>query len=98
MIGYLDSWTHFQVCKSLQIRYVVVARIFVRSIFATFWKKLESFESDLAIRRIVGLEKGVIVYDGPPEDLTPEVLTKIYGEENWEATIGKVDEDEIDEQ
>ena len=48
--------------------------------------------------RIVGLEKGVIVYDGPPEDLTPEVLTKIYGEENWEATIGKVDEDEIDEQ
>ena len=49
-------------------------------------------------KRIVGLEKGVIVYDGPPEDLTPEVLTKIYGEENWEATIGKVDEDEIDEQ
>ena len=49
-------------------------------------------------KRIVGLEKGVIVYDGHPEDLTPEVLTKIYGEENWEATIGKVDEDEIDEQ
>ena len=49
-------------------------------------------------KRIVGLEKGVIVYDGPPEDLTPEVLTKIYGEENWEATIGKVDEDEIDGQ
>ena len=49
-------------------------------------------------KRIVGLEKGVIVYDGPPEDLTPEVLTKIYGEENWEATIGKVDEDEIEEQ
>jgi hypothetical protein len=26
--------------------------------------------------------------------LTPEVLTRIYGEENWEATIGKIDEDE----
>ena len=36
--------------------------------------------------------------DNVREDLTPEVLTKIYGEENWEATIGKFDEDEIDEQ
>lgn len=38
-------------------------------------------------RRIVGLEQGEIVYDGPPDGLTPEVLTKIYGEEDWEATI-----------
>jgi len=45
-------------------------------------------------KRIVGLEEGEIVYDGPPENLTPEVLTRIYGEENWEATIGKIDEDE----
>src|SRR5262244_3849191 len=43
--------------------------------------------------RIVGLQLGEIVYDGPPTDLTPEVLTKIYGEEDWSATIGKVDED-----
>ena len=39
-----------------------------------------------------------IVYDGPPEDLTPEVLTRIYGEENWEATIGKVDEEDLNEE
>ena len=46
-------------------------------------------------RRIVGLQLGSIVYDGPPEDLNPEVLTQIYGEEDWEATIEKVkDEDE----
>jgi phosphonate transport system ATP-binding protein len=41
-------------------------------------------------RRIVGLQLGVIVYDGPPENLTPEVLTQIYGEEDWEATIETV--------
>jgi phosphonate transport system ATP-binding protein len=47
--------------------------------------------------RIVGLELGAIVYDGPPENLTPEVLTRIYGEEDWSETIGKVeDEDEED--
>jgi len=41
-------------------------------------------------RRIVGLQHGTIVYDGPPEDLNPEVLTQIYGEEDWEATIERV--------
>tara|TARA_A100001011_G_scaffold120682_2_gene127403 strand:- start:235 stop:1020 length:786 start_codon:yes stop_codon:yes gene_type:complete len=46
-------------------------------------------------QRIVGLALGNIVYDGSPEGLTPEVLTKIYGEEDWSATIEKVnDEDE----
>ena len=49
-------------------------------------------------KRIVGLEQGSIVYDGPPEDLTPEVLTRIYGEENWEATIGKVEEEDLNEE
>jgi phosphonate transport system ATP-binding protein len=42
--------------------------------------------------RIVGLQLGEIVYDGAPTDLTAEVLTKIYGEEDWSATIRKVDE------
>jgi phosphonate transport system ATP-binding protein len=42
--------------------------------------------------RIVGLQLGEIVYDGPPDKLTPDVLTKIYGEEDWSATIRKVDE------
>jgi phosphonate transport system ATP-binding protein len=43
--------------------------------------------------RIVGLRAGEIVYDGAPDGLTPEVLTRIYGEEDWSATIRKVDED-----
>src|SRR6478736_5874245 len=43
--------------------------------------------------RIVGLQLGSIVYDGPPDKLTAEVLTKIYGEEDWSATIRKVDEE-----
>ncbi|MDH3220691.1 MAG: phosphonate ABC transporter ATP-binding protein [Gammaproteobacteria bacterium] len=50
-------------------------------------------------RRIVGLQLGSIVYDGPPDGLTPEVLTQIYGEEDWEATIEAtkdVDDEEVD--
>jgi phosphonate transport system ATP-binding protein len=43
--------------------------------------------------RIVGLKLGEIVYDGPPDKLTPDVLTAIYGEEDWSATIRKVDEE-----
>lgn len=50
-------------------------------------------------RRIVGLQLGSIVYDGPPDQLTSDVLTQIYGEEDWEATIEAtkdLDEDEAD--
>src|SRR5262245_44717820 len=43
--------------------------------------------------RIVGLRLGEIVYDGPPDELTPAVLTSIYGEEDWSATIRKVGEE-----
>jgi len=43
--------------------------------------------------RIVGLQLGTIVYDGPPGELTADVLTKIYGEEDWSATMRKVDDD-----
>src|SRR5205807_5131451 len=46
--------------------------------------------------RIVGLRLGEIVYDGPPTGLTAGVLTQIYGEEDWSATIRKVDEDAAD--
>ena len=35
--------------------------------------------------RIVGLRSGSIVYDGPADGLTPDVLTTIYGEEDWTA-------------
>ncbi|MEO0619786.1 MAG: phosphonate ABC transporter ATP-binding protein [Pseudomonadota bacterium] len=47
--------------------------------------------------RIVGLRLGEIVYDGPPTGLTAPVLTEIYGEEDWEATIENVDDDEDEE-
>jgi phosphonate transport system ATP-binding protein len=47
--------------------------------------------------RIVGLRLGEVVYDGPPTGLTAEVLTTIYGEEDWSATIRKVDEDAAEE-
>ncbi|MFT5115124.1 MAG: phosphonate transport system ATP-binding protein [Parasphingorhabdus sp.] len=47
-------------------------------------------------KRIVGLQLGEIVYDGPPDGLSPEVLTQIYGEEDWEATIENVADEKID--
>ena len=50
-------------------------------------------------RRIVGLQLGSIVYDGPPDQLSPDVLTQIYGAEDWEATIEAskdLDEDEAE--
>ena len=48
-------------------------------------------------QRIVGLANGEVVYDGKPEGLTPEVLTQIYGEEDWTATIEKFDEEDEEE-
>ena len=49
------------------------------------------------VERVVGLKVGKIAYDGPPGELTPDVLTEIYGEENWADTIRKVDDDESGE-
>jgi phosphonate transport system ATP-binding protein len=43
-------------------------------------------------QRIVGLRLGEVVYDGPPDGLTAAVLTDIYGEEDWSATIKKDEE------
>lgn len=43
--------------------------------------------------RIIGLSAGQIVFDGSPHQLTAEVLTKIYGEEDWSTTIRKIEED-----
>jgi phosphonate transport system ATP-binding protein len=48
-------------------------------------------------QRVVGLKMGEIVYDGKPDGLKPSVLTDIYGEEDWEATIEDVGDDEEDE-
>ncbi|MGM0615822.1 MAG: phosphonate ABC transporter ATP-binding protein [Pseudomonadota bacterium] len=36
--------------------------------------------------RIVGLRAGEIVFDGPPSELTSDILTTIYGEEDWDTT------------
>ena len=45
--------------------------------------------AQMFVQRIVGLRLGEVVYDGPPDGLTPEVLTEIYGEEDWTATRDK---------
>ncbi len=38
------------------------------------------------VHRVVGLRAGEIVYDGSPDGLTPDILTTIYGEEDWSLT------------
>lgn len=39
------------------------------------------------VSRIVGLKAGQKVFDGPPSELTPEVLSEIYGQEDWGAVM-----------
>ena len=56
------------------------------------------FLAQMFSQRVVGLELGSVVYDGKPEGLTPEVLTRIYGEEDWSATIKSTDEEDDDEE
>jgi phosphonate transport system ATP-binding protein len=48
------------------------------------------------VSRVVGLKAGKKVYDGPPSNLTPEVLSTIYGEEDWGAMMasGSTDADD----
>jgi phosphonate transport system ATP-binding protein len=53
--------------------------------------------AQMFVPRIVGLRLGEIVYDGPAGGLTPDVLTEIYGEEDWEATIQKDPEEKEDD-
>ena len=47
--------------------------------------------------RIIGLTQGQIVFDGTPQQVTAQVLTEIYGEEDWSTTIRKVDDDNPDD-
>jgi len=42
--------------------------------------------------KIIGLRGGEIVFEGVSDQVTEEVLTDIYGEEDWSTTIRKVDE------
>jgi phosphonate transport system ATP-binding protein len=47
--------------------------------------------------RIVGLNAGRIVYDGPAAGLTADVLTRIYGEEDWTVSAARTaDDDDAD--
>ncbi len=50
--------------------------------------------AQMFVPRIVGLRFGEIVFDGPPDHLTSDKLTEIYGEEDWEATIQTVEDEE----
>lgn len=50
--------------------------------------------AQMFVQRVIGLRFGEVQFDGPPEGLSPDVLTKIYGEEDWKETIQEVDEDE----
>jgi phosphonate transport system ATP-binding protein len=43
--------------------------------------------------RIIGLRGGEIVFDGPASHVTADVLTEIYGEEDWSTTIRKVEDE-----
>lgn len=45
------------------------------------------------VHRIVGLRDGEIVFDGAADALTSDVLTKIYGEEDWTAMRRAAEED-----
>ncbi len=37
------------------------------------------------VPRVIGLKGGRLVFDGAPDALTPDVLTEIYGAEDWSA-------------
>jgi phosphonate transport system ATP-binding protein len=43
------------------------------------------------VQRVIGLRAGRVIYDGAPEGLSAEVLTSIYGAEDWSSTA--TDED-----
>jgi phosphonate transport system ATP-binding protein len=44
--------------------------------------------------RVLGLKAGRLAFDGSSADLTPAVLTEIYGAEDWSQTIRRADDDE----
>ena len=46
--------------------------------------------------RIVGLREGRLVFDGSPDELGHDVLTEIYGEEDWTTTIQDVENTDDD--
>ena len=47
--------------------------------------------------RVIGLKAGRVAFDGPPAALSAEILTEIYGAEDWSHTIRRA-EDETETQ
>ena len=58
------------------------------------WLLIEGDRVTVGITDHAQEQLGEIVYDGPAEGLSPDDLTKIYGEEDWSATIRKVDDED----
>jgi phosphonate transport system ATP-binding protein len=60
--------------------------------------------AQLFVQRVVGLRAGKVVFDGAPSALSAEVLTRIYGEEDWTAAVTRRkgaadgDDDALDEE
>jgi phosphonate transport system ATP-binding protein len=54
--------------------------------------------AQMFVQRVIGLRFGEVVYDGPPDELTPDTLTQIYGEEDWEATIAKIEDEDVEDE
>ncbi|MFG1283639.1 phosphonate ABC transporter ATP-binding protein [Xanthobacter autotrophicus] len=53
--------------------------------------------AQMFVQRIIGLQAGRVVFDGPPEALDTAALTAIYGEEDWSRTIREVEADAAEE-
>ncbi|MCB1482413.1 MAG: phosphonate ABC transporter ATP-binding protein [Rhodobiaceae bacterium] len=49
--------------------------------------------AQMFVQRVIGLNKGSIAFDGAPDSMTEDTLTMIYGEEDWKATIAKVEDE-----
>jgi phosphonate transport system ATP-binding protein len=45
---------------------------------------------------VVGLREGLVVFEGSAAEMSPEVLTDIYGEEDWSTTIRSADDEEAE--
>lgn len=49
------------------------------------------------VDRIIGLQGGEVVFDGKPDELTEDVLTRIYGDEDWNPVKPEDDQDSEEE-
>lgn len=54
--------------------------------------------AQMFLPRIIGLRAGEVVYDGRGDAMTPEVLTRIYGEEDWTKSSALASESDEDEE